>query len=438
MKRGSLVILFLAAHLLPLAAQQMSVEDFVRLKRPPWKMKAVTVDKTSALMDFVTPEKGFTFLSNGKREAESEEGDGLVTVALPRKTSWITIQHPDFGQMTWKVPHGKSLKPRNHYRALLFASDPSVDYKAPNQWVVFRLDPPDAILRIDSLQRPVRSEVMEYYLPVGKHAYRVEAPFYEPEEGAFELSDSARTDIAVKLQPFYSYLTVKTSWQGGELYIDGAHIRKEESTSLRLRDGWHRVNYYWAEECFYDSLLFVGKAEKKVLSLTGKDLRPVPVKRTDFRKAAPADFARQSAALLAPVKLTAHDPEAEIWVDLEKKSTGEWEGALTMGFHLAEARKDGQQPVPVRLWIEDTFPQEIVLEAPGAGYGLLNIHCNVAGAGIRIDGKDYGQTPRIVRLEATRSYQMTLSTDGYKTLSRQVPPRGNHLVDVYLKLKKRR
>ena len=438
MKHWSLVILFLVAYLLPLAAQQISVEEFARLRRPPWKRKAVTVDKTHALMDFVTPEKGFTFLSNGRQEAGAEEGEGMVTVAFPRKTSWITIKHPDFGQVTWKVPNGKSLMLRNHYRALLFASDPTVDYKAPNQWVVFRLDPADAILRIDSLQRPVRSEVMEYYLPVGKHTYRVEAPFYEAEEGTFDLSDSARTDITVKLQPFWSYLTVKTSWQGGELYIDGAHIMKEEATSLRLRDGWHRVNYYWAEECFYDSLLFVGKAEKKVLSLTERDLRPVPIRRTDFRQAAPADSARNSTVPVAPVKLTARDPEAEIWVDLEKKGTGQWEGELPMGFHLAEARKNGQQPVPVHLLIEDPFPQEITLDAPGAGYGLLNIHCNVAGAGIRIDGKDYGQTPCIVRLEATRSYRITLSKDGYKTISRQVPPRGNHLVDVYLKLKKRR
>lgn len=437
MKR-SLVIVLLLAGLLPLSAQQISVEDFARLKRPPWKYKTVAVDRQVALMDFVTPEKGFTFLSNGKQEAEAEEGEGTVTVKFPRKTSWVTIKHPDFGQTTWKVPRGKSLKPRNHYQALLFASDPTISYKAPNQWVIFRLDPADAILQIDSLKRPVRSAVMEYYLPVGSHTYRVEAPFYEVEEGSFDLSDSVRTDISVKLQPFYSFLTVKTSWQGGELYIDGAHILKEEATSLRLRDGYHRVNYYWAEQCFYDSLLFVGKAEKKILSLTENDLRPVALKRTDPQRAAPKDSVQRSADPVAPVKLTAHDPEAEIWVDLEKKGVGSWEGSLTMGFHLAEARKGGQPPVPVRLWIEDTFPQEITLDAPGAGYGLLNIHCNVTGASIRIDGKEYGETPRIVRLDATRSYKVTLSKDGYKAVSRQVPPRGNHMVDVYLKLKKRR
>jgi hypothetical protein len=438
MKKGSLVILLLLASLLPLAAQQMSIEEFARLKRPPWKFKTVTVDKTGALVDFITPEKGFTFLAGGKQEAEAEEGEAGVTVKFPRKTSWITVKHPAYGQMTWKVPHGKSLKAGNHYRALLFASDPTVDYKAPKQWVVFRLDPADAILRIDSLQQPVRSDVLEYYLPVGTHSYRVEAPFYEPQEGTFDLSDSVRTDIPVKLQPFYSFLTVKTSWKGGELYIDGAHILKEEATSLRLRDGWHRVNFYWAEECFYDSLLFVGKAEKKVLKLTERDLRPIPIKRTEPQRAASPEAVAAAKVQLAPVKVTSHDPSAEIWVDLEKKGVGTWEDSLSLGFHLFEARKEGVQPTVLRMMLDDPFPKEITLEAIGTGYGLVNIHCNVAGASIRIDGKDYGETPRIVRLEATRRYKVTLSKQGYKSVSSQIPPRGNNLVDVYLSLKKKK
>ena len=438
MKKGSLVILLLLASLLPLAAQQMSIEEFARLKRPPWKHKTVTVDKTCALMDFVTPEKGFTFLADGKREAPAEEGEAAITVQFPRKTSWITVRHPAYGQMTWKVPQGKGLKARNHYRALLFASDPTIDYKAPKQWVVFRLDPADAILQIDSLRHPVRNDVSEYYLPVGMHTYRVEAPFYEPQEGSFDLSDSLRTDISVKLQPFYSYLTVRTSWKGGQLYIDGAHILKEDATSLRLRDGWHRVNFYWAEECFYDSLLFVGKAEKKILRLTERDLRQVPVKRTDLQKAASPEAVAGAMARFAPVKITSHDPAAEIWVDLEKKGIGTWEDSLSLGFHLFEARKEGMQPTVLRMMLDDPFPKEITLDATGTGYGLVNIHCNVAGASIRIDGKDYGETPRIVRLEASRRYKVTLSKPGYKSVSSLIPPRGNNMVDVYLKMKKNR
>ena len=153
---------------------------------------------------------------------------------------------------------------------------------------------------------------------------------------------------------------------------------------------------------------------------------------------APPDSVALAAVRLTPVKITAHDPQAEIWVDLEKKAVGEWEDSLSLGIHFVEARKDGVSSSPLRLLIEDSFPKEITLEAAGAGYGLVNIHCNVAGADITIDGKDYGQTPKIVRLEATRNYRVTLSKDGYKAVSQKIPPRGNNLTDVYMKLKKKK
>ena len=437
MRRTGFVILFILACL-PLAAQQMSVEEFAKLRRMPWN-KTVEVDKASAIVDFATEEKGFTFLANGKTPAEAKEGDGLVTVKFPKKTKAIVIRHPSFGQYTWKSPKGKPLKVKSHYKALLFASDPTIDFKSPKQWVIFRLSPGNALITIDSLSRAVRSDAAEYFLPVGDHSYKVESPFYEPAEGTFSLSDSARTEISINLQPFYSYLAVKPEWHGrGDLYIDLARIGRKEATSLRLQEGWHRVNVFRKDKCFYDSLLFVSKAGKKVLTIGDADLRPLPLKLTDpMPVAAPDSVAAALAGRLTPVKITAHDPEAEIWVDLEKKAVGQWEDSLSLGFHLVEARKDGQSS-PTRLLIEDNFPKEITLDAAGAGFGLVNIHCNVDGALIRIDGKEYGETPKIVRLEATRSYRVTLSKDGYKELSKQIPPRGNNLTDVYMKLKKKK
>lgn len=437
MKRRSLVLLLLLASLLPLKAQQMSVEEYARLKRPLWHPQTVTVDRSCALLDLVTDEKGFTFLANGSIPAEAEEGDGVITVKLPHKTAYLTIRHPDFGQMTWRVPDGKRLRKNRHYRAFLFAGDPTRDFSALRQWVVFHLDPGDAVLQVDSLIRPVRGSSAEFFLPLGPHTFRAEAPFHEPVQDSFTLTDSVRADIRVHLQPFYSYLTVKTAWQGGDLFIDNAPIRKEEATSYRLSEGHHRVAFYWGEACFYDSLVFVERAQKKVLELQMRDLYPRPSRRSDPFSVNPPS-APEGALSGAPVKLTAADPESQIWVDREPVGKGVWEGTLTAGFHLAQTVKDGLESDPERLWVEEGIPQEILLHASGTGYGLLNIHCNVAGARIRIDGTDYGEAPRMVRLEARRRYKVMLSKNGYKNKMETVRPRGNHLVDVYVKLKKDR
>ena len=75
--------------------------------------------------------------------------------------------------------------------------------------------------------------------------------------------------------------------------------------------------------------------------------------------------------------------------------------------------------------------------APGTGFGLLNIHSNVEGARILIDGQDYGLTPQIVRLDATKNYELRLLKSGYRAVKKRVRPRGNHQTEVYVKLKKR-
>ena len=429
-----LVILLLLASLLPLGAQQMSVEDFSRIR----KRRAVTVDKDFALLDLVTDEKGFTFFSPGKDPAEAVEGEGVVTVKLPHRSTNLIIEHPAYGRLMWRVPDGKRLKKRRHYRAFLFAGDLTKEFKASSQWVVFHLDPADVVLQIDSVTRPVRQETVEYFLPVGEHRYRVEAPFYEPVESSFTLTDSARTVIPLSLQPFYSFLSVKTDWQGGDLLIDNARIRREEATSYRLGEGYHRVSIFWADDCFYDSLLYVGKAEKKVLELQVSDLSPRALRRSSPMKMDPPEDKAGNDAPGAEVRLLAADSLAQVWLDREPVGTGSWEGRLSPGYHLAQTVKDGRESAPTALWIEDGIPQEVELGAPGTGYGLVNIHCNVAGANIAIDGKDYGQTPQVIRLEASRNYKLVLSRKGWKDASCLITPRGNHLVEVELKMKKRK
>lgn len=431
MKRLSLIILLTCACLLPLMAQQMSVQEFARLKGCK-----VDKEKAVAILDLITDESGFSFITDGNLSVEPEQGDGFLRLRLPDKASHLSIQHKEFGNLAWMVPDGKKLRKNNHYRAVLVAVDPTKDYKSPKQWVVFHLDPEDVLLQVDSTMKPVRSSAATYYLPVGEHSYRVEAPFYSPQEGKFTLTDSARTDIPVHLQPVYSYLTVKTEWQGGELYIDGAHIRREDATSFRLGEGYHRISYFWADKCFLDSLVYIGNAQKKVLELKTRDLYP----RENIKPGEPYLMSPQEETNEpgAQIKLIAADTAADIWVDRERVARRQWEGRLSAGFHLAQTVSGGEESAPVRIWVENGIPQEISLPAVGTGYGLLNIHSNVDGAGIMVDGKYCGQTPLLLRVDAAKSYQIVLVKDGYKPASCQVRPRSNNQVDVNIKLKKQK
>ena len=109
MKRW-LSIVGLLGLALTISAQQMRVERFAKQKKGPFNMKHVKTDKQLATIDMMTGEKGFKFLANGKTEVQAEEADGVLTLKTPDKTSFLVINHPDYGQCSWKVPGKKGLR----------------------------------------------------------------------------------------------------------------------------------------------------------------------------------------------------------------------------------------------------------------------------------------------------------------------------------------
>ena len=441
--------MLLCCWLLPLGAQQMWVEDFVLLRRTLVNRSKIKVDKQGALLDLVTKEKGFTFVANGKQPAEAEEGDGVITVKLPRKTQYITIKHPDFGLMTWRVPV-KHLKRKRHYRATLMTVNPDKPYKLQRQWVVFNISPENAILKIDSTVTLVRQRTTTCYLPLGNHNYQVESPFYESVKDSFLLTDTAKTVVDIRLQPVYSFLTVRTPWERGEIYIDGQAVAIKEGTSRRLAAGMHRLSVFMGESCYYDAFFNIGKAEKRVMTLTQKDFNPQPLKKTmatsvhgvQSDSAAVADTTvilppEVAAPVQATVTLKAADESTEIWVDRELKGMGQWSGQLAQGYHLATTRKNDIEGIPTGLWVVDNFPQTVNLAVPETSQAVLNIYSNVVGADIYINKVHVGVTPCIVKdLHSWHDYDIRLQKTGYKASHRTVHPRGNDLIDVYVKMKK--
>ena len=180
----------------------------------------------------------------------------------------------------------------------------------------------------------------------------------------------------------------------------------------------------------------MGPAEKRILDIRMADLYPRKLKLADAAVLIPAQEPGKSFG--STVRLTAADTPADIWVDRERVATREWEGELSAGFHLAQTVLNGWESDPVRIWVQEGISQNLVLPAPGSGTGLLNIHANVDGASILVDGEYYGLTPQIVRVDASRGCRVTLVKDGYKPAVRKVQPRVNNQVEVYVKLKKKK
>ena len=445
MQKRLLGILLIAILSLPCVAQKISIGQFKRVKFDFAKKKMYPVDKKMATLDLKTDEKGFTFKADGKTEIAAQEGDGQITLLAPHKTAFILVKHPEYGQLIWKVP-GKGLRKKKHYQAIMQTDKPGKEYKLSKQWVVFQVIPENAILQVDSTVALVRDGTAQFELPLGKHGYHAEAPFYEELSDSVEVVDSAKLVVPVVLQSVYSYLTVKLPIAEGLIFVDSEPIGKGEATSGHLQPGDHHLIVMQEETCLADTVFNMGVGEKKILALKASDLRarplmarainPQPIEEvkdstvTDSLAAVPQD------SLKALVTITAPDEETQIWLNREPLAYGKWEGQLGIGFYSVSTVKEGLESKPIFLWVDDTLPKVVDLSLPKASYGVLNIHSNVVGATILINRVEVGVTPCILEnLPATVACKILLKKKGYRDAAITVMPVPNDMLNVEINMK---
>ena len=448
MQKRLLVILLIAVLFLPCAAQKISIGQFKRVKFDLATKKFFHVDKKMATLDLKTDEKGFTFKADGKTPIAAQEGDGKITLLAPHKTAYLLVQHPDYGQLMWKVP-GKGLRKKKHYQAIMQTDKPGKEYKLSKQWVVFQVIPENAILQVDSTVALVRNGLAQFHLPLGKHGYHVEAPFYEELSDTVEVVDSAKIVVPVVLQSVYSYLTVKLPVLEGHIYVDGQPIGKGEATSGRLQPGDHQVLVTQNETCYVDTVVNLGIGEKRVLTLQASDLwvRPLMARAVTpgiLKETADSTVTDSTAmaanvpldSLKAQVTITAPDEETQIWLNREPLAYGKWEGKLALGFYIVSTLKEGLESKPIFLYVDDTLPKVLDMSLPKASYGVLNIHSNVVGATIILNQVEVGITPCILEnLPATVACRIVLKKEGYHDAKLTVMPVPNDMLDVELNMK---
>ena len=444
MQKKLLGILLISVLSLPCVAQKISIGQFKQVKFDLATRKFFPVDKKMATLDLKTDEKGFTFKADGKIEIAAQEGDGQITLLAPHKTAFILVKHPEYGQLIWKVP-GKGLKKKKHYQAIMQTDKPGKEYKLSKQWVVFQVIPENAILQVDSTVALVRDGYAQFELPLGKHGYHVEAPFYEELSDSVEVVDSAKLVVPVVLQSVYSYLTVKLPASEGRIYVDSEPIGKGEATSGRLQPGDHHLIVMQEETCFVDTLVNMGVGEKKILALKASDLKARPLMARainpghveETKDSTVTDsLAVPQDSLKALVTITAPDEETQIWLNREPLAYGKWKGQLELGFYSISTLKEGLESKTIYFWVDDTLPKVVDLSLPKASYGVLNIHSNVVGATILLNRVEVGVTPCILEnLPATVACKICLKKKGYRDAMITVMPVPNDMLNVELNMK---
>ena len=431
-----------------LSAQQIKVDDFSRLKKPFLGAKPYTTDKQFALLDLYTQESGFEFLI-GKQPVITQEGDGFLTLSIPDKTRSVIIKHPEYGQLVWKTP--EELRKKKHYQAYLFTDSPDKEYKVEKQWAVFYIQPEQALVTIDSTLYRTLDGMVQAYLPLGKHALKVESPFYQSLEDTICLEEEKRLEKQIHLQPFYSFLTVNSHMPYAEIRLNGELIGIQEAQSKRMLPGSYTLTVQKDSFLLYQETIELAVAEKKVIDLKKRFSSPTLIAYANATEnGKPMATAEIPTAGFQPTVITpptprpdslhvkAFDQETEIWVDRELVAQGSWKEELPPGVHAISTRKDGMESATQYLHTGDGKGVRLRMAAPSANHGWLNISSNVIDAEVYLDGLPVGKTPCILpALSIDKSYHVRISKPGYKDAETTVTLKGNDMQNITMKLKKK-
>ena len=128
--------------------------------------------------------------------------------------------------------------------------------------------------------------------------------------------------------------------------------------------------------------------------------------------------------------------EAEIYVNGTKRGTGKWTGFLQAGSYDVECRQTNHKPSNQTISIEEGKDRTIQLTPPTPITGSLSLNSRPLGANIKIDGKDYGTTPRNIHDLLIGRHSITVSKDGYATKKEECDIREGEMLSLEVTLEK--
>lgn len=219
-------------------------------------------------------------------------------------------------------------------------------------------------------------------------------------------------------------------------YDLGQSVKRAKTYILKLTSGEVQTIVKQARTSQY--VVFQLQPENAVVMLDNEMLQTSGGTATKMMKFGSYDYRVQAPDYLPEVgKVTVNDPKnkhvvnvslkpnfskvtlsvegnAEIWVNGERKGTGQWTGNLGAGTYEFETRKAAHRPATTTRDIAASAqPLTIQLNAPTPIYGEADINSMPAMADIYIDGTKVGQTPQVISQLLIGEHQVRVSRQGY-------------------------
>jgi hypothetical protein len=422
-----------------------------------------------AILKVVTTQTGFSFDVGSLGVMATEQKKGEIWVYVPHGVQRITISHSHLGILR-NYPFSIPIQSAMVYEMILTTGKviTSIEENIPDpQYVVITSTPSGADVYINNEHKGTTHN-FQPLMTEGEYTYRVEKKFYYPEAGKFAVTANEGVNLSIILKPNFGFAAITTKPEDGmNVTIDGKPLAKTTPvTTDTLKAGKYKIAV--SKALYHEQTKEITIVDNQTLPVNftvipafgwiSVDSNPeqgaivllddketgmvTPCKldrvvsgkhkitlRKDWYE--PKSFyvevfdgkeSKFPSAALVPtfgiVKITS-DPQSEIFIDNQSKGIGSWEGRLIAGLHLFEAKNSKHHPASQTIDLKIGTVQELSL-MPKPMYGKLNVIANTIGATIKLNGQDYGTTPKIIDKLFVGDYTMTLAKLGFGTLTKNI------------------
>ncbi len=348
------------------------------------------------------------FSSDAMSYVEVEYRVGEVWLYVSYYASFLKIKHPDLSSAPdFYLPF--DMQPRHGYELVLekYNVAPAPDTQTIN-YLIVRCDQPDASICIDGSF--VGMKEGSKALGVGeKHSWQIDCGLYHSESGEVTITEGEPVTVERKLRPAYGFLKVTSSPENGAtVFIDNKMVGTTPYTSERLQSGSYNV-----------------RVMKEMFSLSEKSFLVKDNETTVANMVLNPNFATLSLNT---------DPASDIFIDGERVAKGQWNGRLSSGTHLVEARKPSHRNSSLKVNLSNGENKTLTIPNPEPIYSMLDINSQPMGAKILIDGEDFGTTPRVIKNILVGEHTLSLVKQGCAKLEKTFTLKEKEMLSLNEKL----
>ncbi len=353
-----------------------------------------------ALIRIQTTQKGFSFDVGALGVQKVDDTKvGEIWLYVPEGVKRLTMRHAQLGSLL-NYPFPIAIVGSKTYVMQLTTANVHtvVEEAVTQQYVVFRVSPPEAIVEFDGDIIDLNEGVGTKFKSFGTYGYTAQATLYHPQTGQVTVNDPVnKHEVKIDLRPAFGYIEVPAEGKlaGAKVFIDNAYKGTVPFRSERLASGNHQV-----------------RLVRQMYSPVSENVTVKDGETTRFAPALSADFARVTLRV---------EGNAEIWVNEERKGAGTWTGELATGDYKIECRLASHRTATKQLSVQPALDgQTIDLAAPIPIYGRLNVTSTPIDADIYLDGQKVGTTPMMLPKCLIGQHTVRISKAGHSDFAKTI------------------